>query len=233
MSRSIAALAVAAALVSAPASAYKLTPEETAMRVPATTVPGTRIDLLVIDHREDVLSGDEKESYEGMSREFYGVPVSRKTLGGVPLATYLGERLRIGFERAGYAARFEPSPPGSVPQTRVNSIAAGQAQALVVDMRDWHYDYGGLRPSFFYDATVLVYDREHHLLASRDFRGEDTMSPLGWKDFKTRFAELYQNLFDRIFATDEIRRALEAGASATGAANDTAPAYPAPASAGT
>ena len=220
MSRVIAALAVAAALASAPAHAGRVTPETTALRVPPAAAPGARVDVLVIDHREDVLAGDEREDYEGVSREHYGIPLSRATYDRTPLAAYLGQRLRIGFDRAGYAATFAPSPKGSTPQQCVDALAAGQARAFVVDLRDWHYDLGGLRSSFFYDVTVSVYDAEHRLLASKAFDGEETMPTIGWNDPKLRVVELYRTVFDRIFATDGIHRALDLADSPVATAAD-------------
>lgn len=226
MSKVAAALALVFAFVSCPVHAYKLTPQATAMRVPSSSVPGNRIDVLVLDNREEVLEGDKREDYEGVSREFYGVPVPRATNDGSTMAAYLGERLRIGFERAGYASAFIPSGKGARPEDRIASLDMGQARAFVVDMRDWHYDFGGFKPSFYYDVTVLVFDRDHHLLASKDFKGEDFMPTGGLKYFKTRFAELYQTVFDRIFATEEIHRALQDQASV---ADPAAPATEVPA----
>lgn len=208
MTRFIVACAVVLALASTPARAYRLGAESTAMRVPSATTAGRPIDVLVLDNRADVVNGDRHDNYEGVSRQNYGIPVAERTYDRTPLASYLGERLRIGFERAGYAPRFVPSPPGSTPDAFIGSMAAQPARAFVVDLHDWHYDYGGLRPSFFYDVTVLVYDARHQRVASQDFKGEATIALLGWKDYKTRYAELYQTVFDGIFAAEAIHRAL-------------------------
>lgn len=223
MTRYVAAMtAFVLALACAPAHAYRLGAEATAMRVPPATAPGRRIDVFVLDNRADVVAGDRHENYEGVSRENYGIPVAQATYDGTPLAAYLGERLRIGFERAGYAPRFVPSPAGSKPDERIGAIGTVGVRAVVVDLHDWHYDFGGFRPSFFYEATVRVYDERRQLLASRDFKGEKTMSAVGWKDYKTRYAELYQTVFDDVFAADAIHRALDG--EGTAAAAPAAPA---------
>ena len=199
------------------AQAAKLTPQTTAMRVP-TAPPGDSksASILVIENREEVLEGDKRESYEGVSRELYGIPLPRVTNDETTMAAYLGQRLKIGFDRAGYNATFVDSPKASKVEDRIDALEVGANTLIfVVDMRDWHYDFGGFKPSFLYDVTVYVYGDEKQLLAKKDFSGTELMPKGGWKHFKVRYAELYQTIFDRIFDTSEIKQALDGKASTT------------------
>ena len=207
-------LAIALAASGSPAIAAKLTPEATAMRVPASSsLQQQPIDLTVIDNRPYVLNGDKGEDFEGVSRELYGIPVSRGTHDGNTMAAYLGERLRIGFANAGYKPVYQTSPKGVYREATAQTISRNGA-AFVVDLRDWRYDFGGFRPSFKYDITVSVYDAQRKLLATQDFAGMDLMPQTkGWKSFKYRYAELYQTIFDRVFEAPSILGGLQGQAS--------------------
>lgn len=177
------AWALLACLAPMTGHAYKLTPESTAMRVPPATTAGQAVTIFVLDHRPYVTSGAKPETFEGVSRELYGIPIDRDTNDDTRMADYLGRRLDIGFDRAGYVATYVPAPK------------AGQAEALlaaqpvpaggwyfVVELRDWRYDFGGFRPSFKHDTEVRVFNAGGVLLD----------------------AELYQNIFDKIFSTPGI-----------------------------
>lgn len=213
---------LAACLLSAPAFAVKILPEDYAMRVPAAT-NGTDIRLTLIDSRPYVLDDDSDESYEGMTREIYGIPISRHTSDGTPLASYVGERLRIGFERAGYTATLAASPKGSTAAERSRALAHdGPGLLMVITLREWSYDQGFARPEFTHDITIDTYDAQGHWLATQDFQGTDPMPKGGWKHFKRRYAELYQDVFDRFFASPVLLTAL------AGERTDTVPAPAAP-----
>jgi hypothetical protein len=200
------AWALLACLAPMTGHAYKLTPESTAMRVPPASTAGQAVTIFVLDHRPYVTSGAKPETFEGVSRELYGIPIDRDTHDDTRMADYLGRRLDIGFDRAGYAATYVPAPK------------AGQAEALlaaqpvpaggwyfVVELRDWRYDFGGFRPSFKHDTEVRVFNAEGVLLAREIFGGMELMPQTpGWKSFKTRYAELYQNIFDKIFSAPAI-----------------------------
>ena len=214
---------LAACLLSAPAFAAKIVAEDYAMRVPAAATAGTDIRLTLIDSRPYVLEGDSDESYEGMTRELYGIPISRNTSDGTPLASYIGERLRIGFERAGYSATLVPSLKGSTAAERSRALAHdGPGLLMVITLREWSYDQGFASPEFTHDVTLDTYDAQGNWLATQDFQGTDPMPRGGWKHFKRRYAELYQDVFDRFFASPAILAAL------AGERTDTVPAPAAP-----
>lgn len=215
---------LAACLFSAPAFAAKILAEDYAMRVPAAATAGTDIRLTLIDSRPYVLDGDSDESYEGMTREVYGIPISRHTSDRSPLASYVGERLRIGFERAGYSATLVPSPKGSTAAERSRTLAHdGPGLLMVITLREWSYDQGFARPTFAHDVTLDTYDAQGNWLATQDFQGSDPLPRGGGrKHFKRRYAELYQDVFDRFFASPVILTALAGGLT------DTVPAPAAP-----
>lgn len=196
---------LAACLVSMPAFAAKIVPEDYAMRVPAATKAGTDIRITLIDNRPYVLDGDSDESYEGITRELYGIPISRNTSDRTPLASYIGERLRIGFERAGYSATLVASPKGT--QAAERSLALSHdapGLLMVITLREWSYDQGFASPEFTHDVTLDIYDAQGNWLATQDFQGVDPMPRGGWKHYKRRYAELYQDIFDRFFASPVI-----------------------------
>ena len=214
---------LAACLLSAPAFAAKILAEDYAMRVPPAATAGTDIRITLIDWRPYVLDDDSDESYEGMTREVYGIPISRHTSDGTPLASYIGERLRIGFERAGYTATLIPSPKGTTAADRSIAMAHdGSGLLMVITLREWSYDQGFARPEFTHDITIDTYDAQGEWLATQDFQGTDPMPTGGWKHFKRRYAELYQDVFDRFFASPVILTSL------AGERTDTVPAPPAP-----
>lgn len=206
------------------AHAKKFTAESTAMRVPAPSTAGQAATILVLENRADVLSGDKKETFEGVSRELYGIPVARETNDHTAMSAYLGQRLRVGFQNAGYAASYVVARKGTAVGDAIQSIepTAG-GLVFVLDMRDWHYDFGGFKPSFLYDVTVSVYDGQKHLMAQKDFGGTELMptDDHHWMSFKQRYAQLYQTIFDRVFATPDIKLALEGKPSLASVAKGT------------
>ncbi|MBJ6980905.1 SHOCT domain-containing protein [Luteimonas sp. MC1572] len=215
---------LAACLVAAPAFAARIVAEDYAMRVPAASTPGTDIRITLIDSRPYVLDGDSDESYEGMSRELYGIPISRNTADRTPLAMYIGERLRLGFERAGYSATLVPSPKGTAAAERSRAMSHdGPGLLMVITLREWSYDQGFASPEFTHDVTIDSYDAQGDWLATQDFKGVDPMPRGGWKHFKRRYAELYQDIFDRFLASPVVLAGL------AGERTETVPAPAAPA----
>ena len=191
------------------ASAAKLSAESSAMRAPAPATPGQHAYVLVLENRREVMEDGKKENYEGVTRELYGIPIARATADKTPMNQYLGERLRIGFQNAGWQSSYQPSAKGTRADALVQPLEMQKdGLALVVDMRDWNYDFGGFSPEFAYDVTLSVYDQQKTLLARREFKGIDPMPTGGWKHFKKRYAELYQTLFERFFADPDIAAAL-------------------------
>ena len=224
--KKILATAVLAAclLTSFSAAAVKIPADDYPMPVPATQQADTRLQVTVIDNRPYVLNGESVESYEGMTRELYGIPISRNTSDRSPMATYLGERLRVGFNRAGYVATFQASPKGSEPAARAAAMAgSGQERLFVVNLREWSYDMGFVKPQFTHDVTVDVYDGAGTLLSTQDFKGVEPMPTGGWKHYKKRYAELYQAIFGRIFAAPAVTQGL-AGVQTVDAQPGTTPA---------
>lgn len=189
------------------ARAVQIDAADYAMRVPPAAQSGQRVAISVIDSRPYVLSGESSESYEGMSREVYGIPISRETSDRKTMALYLGERLRIGFERAGYLPALVAAPKGSRPSMVAEGLASLAGRAFVVELREWSYDMGFAKPSFTYDITVNVYSNGE-LLSSTEFSGADPMPKGGRKHFKKRFAELYPVIFERVFAHPEVAAGL-------------------------
>ncbi|WP_052772808.1 SHOCT domain-containing protein [Luteimonas sp. FCS-9] len=187
------------------AIAVRIAHEDYPMRVPAAAGDGQVVTLTVIDSRPYVLDGDSKESYEGMTRELYGIPISRNTADNSPMASYLGERLRLGFEQAGYAATYEPSVKGTASDVRARSLTAdGVDLIFLVTLKEWSYDQGFANPEFTHDVVIDVYTGAGHLLSSEAFNGVDPMPTGGWKHYKRRYAELYQDVFDRMFASQNL-----------------------------
>jgi hypothetical protein len=197
---------------SAPA---KIKVEEYAMRAPPPPTAAAPINILVLENRSEVLSGDKRESFEGVTRELYGIPIARNTPDNQPMSAYLGERIRLGFQSSGWTATFLPTAKGAESARAVQALDLPQgAVALAVDLHEWNYDFGGFTPEQQYDVTLSLYDSQKRLLATRDFKGVDPMPTGGWKHFKRRYSELYQALFDRFFADADIAAALQGRAAA-------------------
>lgn len=207
-----------------PAFAVKIAHEDYAMRVPEAPEQDAVIKITVIDSRPYVLSGESNESYEGMTREFYGIPLSRNTADKTSMASYLGERLRIGFERAGYIATYEPSLKGVASQARAQELAVDGVDIIfVVTLREWSYDQGFANPQFTHDAIVEIYTGSGVLLSQETFNGVDPMPTGGWKHYKRRYSELYQEIFDRIFASQNVGAGLAGESTIVTAAATTNP----------
>lgn len=187
-----------------------LTPETTAMRVPHRAGQNVKsVKIVVAENRPYVVSGDKSERFEGLTREVYGIPISRETNDGKTMSRYLAERLKVGFDRSGFNAAILDVPKGQN-VSNLKSIGGGSNTDLTffIDMRDWRYDMGGFRPSFKFDITILIYAKDKGVIAQEDFSGVERMPTGGWKHFKSRYAELYQTIFDSIFLSERIANGL-------------------------
>jgi hypothetical protein len=181
------------------------------------------VKIIVLENRPYVISGAKTERFEGLNRLLSGIPISHETIDGSTMANYLAERLSIGFSNAGFEASIVTVPKGSsskrIPNEKERSPAGLN---FVVDMRDWRYDMGGFRPSFKYDISVAVYAPGDSLLANEDFGGTELMPTGGFEPYTVRYAEVYQDVFDRVFASQAIAEALKGHWSPSKKAGDPA-----------
>jgi len=126
------------------------------------------------------------------------------------MANYLAERLSIGFSNAGFEPSIITVPKGySSKLVPIGKERNADGVKFVVDMRDWRYDLGGFRPSFKYDISVAVYSPGGSIYANEDFDGTELMPTGGFKHYTERYAEVYQNVFDKVFASQPIAEALK------------------------
>ncbi|SEM19481.1 hypothetical protein SAMN05428989_3330 [Pseudoxanthomonas sp. GM95] len=200
-------LAAALFIAAAPAIALKLNAADYAVPVPRTATPQDA-HITVIDQRPYVLDGSSNESYEGVSRELYGIPISRDTADKSPLATFLGKRIEIGFQQAGYTPHYLASRKGTSLADAVGAFEGG-GERIVLTLREWQYDQGGFNPTFDYDATIDVFDASGTHLVSRVLKGTESMPKGGFKHFKRRWSELYQTILGRAFAEHDVVLALQ------------------------
>jgi len=170
-----------------------------------------------------VISGAKTERFEGLDRLLSGIPISHETIDGSTMANYLAERLSIGFSNAGFEPSIITVPKGySSKLVPIGKERNADGVKFVVDMRDWRYDLGGFRPSFKYDISVAVYSPGGSIYANEDFDGTELMPTGGFKHYTERYAEVYQNVFDKVFASQPIAEALKGHSSPLRKAGDPA-----------
>ena len=88
--------------------------------------PHGSIAIGVLDHREDVLSGKHKDTWEGLGHGVYGIPYFHHTRSGLPMAIYLAEMIDRAVRQSHGAASIVRLAPGeSVEKAKKNARVFG------------------------------------------------------------------------------------------------------------
>ena len=139
------------------------------------------VALTVVDNRPFIVSGEKKETNEGIFRGAYGIPFAfegmRKDDEGTPYAARIADILSKALDNAGSTANVIQTPKGSTVETAINGLRAVPFDAgLIVNVLDSRIDAGGARWSYFFDYEIIVIDHAGTIVSRKKYDGKTSTS---------------------------------------------------------
>jgi len=160
-------------LLSSCAFGTKMSLQSTSVSVPSL---GARsLQLVVIDERPEVLSGDKTPQWIGLQRAGFGIPYGVHTESGRPLAEELGNSLADSFRRSGASPHLVAVPLRGT----IESVSFSGERVLVVRLKTWKSDTL-TEVHFNYNIEALVQDRSHQVLARNSVEGKESIDGSFW-----------------------------------------------------
>lgn len=181
------------------------TVEQTAPKISVQKNAGPLV-IAVLDQRPYVLNKDKSPAFEGLMRSNFGIPYSYNTATREPMSLYLGKRLAHGFKTAGVVAELYPTSLDVTKGVLLEKLGQDGEKSLIVSFSEWKYDHHTFTKSAFYNADIIVLDKEGNTLVNKNFAGKDAI-PSGV--IANAMQEVYKARFEAIFADNEVRQALE------------------------
>jgi hypothetical protein len=112
--------------------------------------------LAVLDARPDVLSGDRKETFVGLSRSLYGIPYPAYTKSKQPLVQDLSNVVSRALKLGGTPVKVvSPSPFKHREGALKDLQATGAERLILIEVRDWWTDTL-IHTDLHYDLLLTV-----------------------------------------------------------------------------
>jgi hypothetical protein len=171
------------------------------------------IAVAVQDRRPYVLSGSRPESFVGIRRGVYGIPIDLGTTSGQPLSGDIAVALAqsLKFNRI-EATPVAVPPKASKDQAFKAVLDAGKARAVLLTIDEWRTD-SMVNTDVHYGLRVEVIDRTARVRGLNEVFGKDQLG--GNANGPQVLAKKLEDLFNR-----QVTAALEGAAPAPAAATD-------------
>lgn len=133
------------------------------------------VAVAVLDARPDVVSGERKETFIGLSRSLYGIPYPAHTPSKKPFAQDLSSLAVRALRLGGVQAKSVTTSPYKGREGAIQALQASGAERLVLlEMRDWWSDTL-IHTDLHHDVTLTVLNAEGHELGSTSSLGHDEL----------------------------------------------------------
>jgi len=133
------------------------------------------IALAVLDSRPDVVSGDRKESFIGLSRSLYGIPYPANTPSKKPFATELASVAARALKLGGTPPQVVTVSPYYGRQRAIEALKSTSADRLIlIELRDWWSDTL-IHTDLNYDLSLTVLNGQGQELGSTSLIGHDSV----------------------------------------------------------
>jgi hypothetical protein len=131
--------------------------------------------LGVLDARPDVLSGDRKETFVGLSRSLYGIPYPAYTKSKQPLAQDLSDLVSRALKLGGTPVKVINPSPFKHREGALKDLQATDAERLIlIEVRDWWTDTL-IHTDLHYDLLLTVFNAQGQELGSSSLTGHDEL----------------------------------------------------------
>lgn len=146
--------------------------------MPAPTVAGNKLNILVSDERPYVLSGDKSQEWIGLQRSGFGIPYGVHTSSGKTLAEDIAASISKSFQANNVATQSTIVPLKSDPKAAINSLPAG-SKSLIVQIQDWKSDTL-TDISFNYKLLAQVINAKGVVVATDSISGGEKLEGSAW-----------------------------------------------------
>jgi hypothetical protein len=131
--------------------------------------------LAVLDARPDVVQGERKETFVGLSRSLYGIPYPAYTRSKKPLAEDFSDLVTRGLKLGGTPVQSIHVSPFSGRAGAIKSLQASGAERLIlIEVRDWWSD-SLIHTDLHYDLAFTVLNAQGQELGSSAITGHDEL----------------------------------------------------------
>lgn len=133
------------------------------------------IALAVLDARPDVVSGERKETFIGLSRSLYGIPYPAHTPSKKPFAQELANLVTRALKLGGNSVQSINASPFKGRQGAIQALqASGAERLLLLEIRDWWSDTL-VHTDLHYDLNLAVLNPQGQELGSSSLIGHDEL----------------------------------------------------------
>jgi hypothetical protein len=133
------------------------------------------VALAVLDARPDVVSGERKDTFVGLSRSLYGIPYPAHTPSKKPFAQELSNLATRALKLGGNSAQTVNTSPFNGRQGAIQALqASGAERLLLLEIRDWWSDTL-VHTDLHYDLNLAVLNRQGQELGSSSIMGHDEL----------------------------------------------------------
>lgn len=140
------------------------------------TVPAQgSLAIAVLDSRPDVVSGDRKETFIGLTRSLYGIPYPVQTASKKPFAAELANLAAKGLKSGGTPPQVVTVSPYYGRPRAIDTLKSTSADRLVlIEIRDWWSDTL-IHTDLNYDLSLTVLNGEGEELGTTALIGHDSI----------------------------------------------------------
>jgi hypothetical protein len=133
------------------------------------------VAVAVLDARPDVVSGERKETFIGLTRSLYGIPYPAHTQSKKPFAQDLSSLVVRALRLGEVQAKSVTTSPYKGREGAIQALQASGAERLVLlEMRDWWSDTL-IHTDLHHDMTLIVLNSEGQELGSTSSTGHDEL----------------------------------------------------------
>jgi hypothetical protein len=168
--------------------------------------------LAVLDARPDVVNGERKETFIGLSRSLYGIPYPAHTPSKKPFAQELSNLVNRGLKLGKTPAEAVVVSPFGGRQAAVDALRkSGAERLLLVEIRDWWSDTL-IHTDLHYDLVLTVFNAEGQELGSTTVMGHDE---LGKRQRPERrdVATATNNILETLFTAEAVTASFSSDAA--------------------
>ena len=156
------------------------------------------IAIAVLDARPDVVSGERKETFIGLSRSLYGIPYPAHTPSKKPFAQDLANLVMRSMKLGGNQVQSVGTSPYKGREGAIRALQETGAERIVlIEIRDWWSDTL-IHTDLHYDLALTVLNSQGQELGSNFMIGHDELGKRQRperRDVATATNDIIANLF--------------------------------------
>jgi hypothetical protein len=165
--------------------------------------------VTVLDARPDVVNGRRKETFIGLTRTFYGLPLPYHTRSKKPFAQDLAALLSQSLQQE---TKIIVASPAAGRQAALEALGKSGAERLILlEIRDWWSDTL-FKTDLHYDLLLTILDAQGRELGSSSAKGDDGLGGHGTNQ-QPLIDAATRRILETLFADKAVSAAFQTDAS--------------------